>query len=1411
MAKRNPLHQSPSEPSRLVSDRSHQAMPLLPFEKQLIEILGCSEEEYRKFAAEAAWRGRTRPAEYAHIPDIVNVSATTIAIVSLVVGVASSAASYFLAPKPKIPSFRKSKDTRPGQTQTLDSITGTDRFSPTTGFDSRAELANYGDPIPIIFGRRTGNTGGILISPKLVWSRMFSYGTEQAAKLLFVVGEQGYAFGGSYDGILPPDLEGIFIGNGVLDAAYASTFAFYWKRNTTASGFSRIKAANLLYGTRGTGASGDPEKQDDVFSCPTRAGLIDTGFSSAHSLTNSTQFGCYGPIANGSAYRVNWRIVPFPREDDGSVIDYGNTQLLERVKITGDGNGSVSANDIRSGGMFGTGRNYSPRMGITAHNNTTVPDSEGRREVSVSIGDVIKFTISPDQIPSDFYAAGNVKVGDINSVINEERIAADNALQVGEIFMIARTVWQVTLRQIPVWRPEDNRAQVVELKCIDIVGSNRIGIVANAVLARNYLTDYETAPYFIGPSFYPLLRCSFAVVRNNRACDVTEIGLRSQVYQRLNGLCSFQTLPSPAELYASEVNKISLQSGTNTSYIRRASAFTVFVRPAGVDASGNPYSWTDFNIRFVVVGNEARDQFNYIRFAHPDTRQYEYKFIPKNGADMRNSSGSTDFWLLNAAASGGSELMQDVNTIYGRFTVSAPATKTFKTSIQQNVEFLNGPTPGSPGFTLRTLPSVIRLVRFFPEEEANRSYPSSINYLGVVAVPSSVSEGKMAAFAWEIFGSAVTSSVPSGGTTTAVAVEISGSRSITIRYTARKDFRIGHYSGESYTWTIVGFEVVSATGDWVLNEQFIAARNTSSSNPFRNAPGGPISSAGVLLSISGLRTIAEVQGRAQGLYEEFFGPARNVPVGTVGTYTATYVKPEGTLVVEFRSTSYSNFLHWSGANYLWNEPTITVNTELTNGTWFLDEVFSIFETTASTNPFREPGSVIVAAYQIKALTTVDLPPGLINSDRQFEGQSQYADLSFYRNLVEKSNIDSPEHSISYVNEMVANQFVPTYDNLTIAGLTLKASRNFSSLDQIRFWLSNGCPVKRFHPDEYNTIGPSNLFCDLVFHLLTDQVAGAGRVLNMTPDDPNLINTDDLITTAKFLRENRLFFDGAITSPINLREYISEVAPYYLCNFVISNGKFSLVPALPTTKSGAISTQPVTISALFTAGNILEDSFELEYLPAEERKDFQAVVRYRQSLRNQFPDEKTVTIRWADSGTDYVPIESFDLTGYCTSDYHAFLIGKFFLSIRRRVTHSIKFRTTPYGIDLAPGNFIKVITEASPYSSARNGTIGADGTITSVSEITNGTYQIVYYKADLGDVTEGSMTVSEGKVTQSDLWNSVFTIKEIVSSENVYMVEQLTINEEGVVEIVASDFPCDADLVSVMAKDVLTDSLFVFET
>ena len=1367
---------------------------------------------------EAMRRGLARPAGYEHIPDVRNDVVTV--VVSLALGVLTSAASYLLAPKPKAVSARGQQQIT---TQDLGSITGSSRFSPTTGFDSQAELANYGEPIPIIFGRYTGSTGGVLASPRLVWSRMFSYGTQQGVKLLFVIGEQGRDAGQTPQGIDPPDLEGIFIGNGTLSSIYRDTFAFYWKRNTTISGFSRIKAVNLLYGTRGSLASGDPESFDDVFSCPTRLSENDLGFSSVHSLSNNAEFGCFAPIANGTAFRVNWRVVSVPRIPDQD-DDPGNNLYFERLKIVGDQNGIQNADQVRTSGMNDTGRNYSRRMGITALNGVGVPNTTGVEERNVNKGDVIQFTISSAQLSENIYFNGvtRVSIDDINSSLNEERIAADNALQLGELFMIGRTVWQVVNRRLAVWRAEDKLDQIVELRCVDIIGLNRIGLVSPIMLTRDYLSDDvgRTNRLHAGAAYYPLMRFSLGNIRNNRPCDVTEIGIRSNVFQQLNGLCNFQTIPTPPELGLAEANRVNLVSGTINAYVRRASAFTIYLRPAGLDPSGQPYAWQPLGIRFVVVGNQPVDQYNFIRLRHPEARQYEFQFIPKNGADMRNAPADVDFWQLNASGSIGnagarSILSADFDTAYGRFNVTTVGTSVRKVVLQQNVEFASRPSTTST-ITTSSWPSAVGINTYLPDQEGTNTYLTAVSLIDAYSEPvGTFTQGRTGSFTHELFGRADTSSIPvNGATALTVRENLPNNQWVELRYTATKlALPAGHYSGQASYWTITEYAVINSSPNWRTGQEFIISRTIGASNPFRTVPGeGTITVSGVRLRVSGLSVTNQVQGRSQAFLEEVFGPARNFDFGTTRQATLTYTAGSKFIRFTLNSVVYNIPDHWSGQSKFWSSPTITpIRNSTTSTNWLIGDLFPITYTVSAANPFRTPGTTVGAQFVIQGVSRLELAPGTFSAERLFEEESQYADVTYYGNLVQKSNNSAAEHSIVYVNEMVNNLTTPTYDRMTVAGLSLKASRNFSSLDQIRFWLANGIPVTRFHPDDAaQPVGPSNLFCDLVFHLLTDPTSGLGRVLNMTPTNAPLINTSDLVRTARFLRSNRLFFDGAVSTAINVRQFIADTSPYFLCNFVISNGQFSLVPALPINAAGQISTGSITIKQLFTAGNILEDTFELEYLPAEERKNFQAVIRYRQETRNQLPQERTLAVRWADTD-EFMPSESFDMTAYCTSRDHAALVGKFFLSIRRRITHTVRFKTTPFGIDLAPGDYIRVVTESSPYSSARNGSISVSGVITSATTLADGQYPILYYKPGFEDVATGTMTVSGGKVAESTFWNSLFTVREITISQNVYMVEQLTLDEDGNVQITASEFPCDERLSSLIAQDVTTNGRYAFDT
>jgi len=70
-----------------------------------------------------------------------------------------------------------------------------------------------------------------------------------------------------------------------------------------------------------------------------------------------------------------------------------------------------------------------------------------------------------------------------------------------------------------------------------------------------------------------------------------------------------------------------------------------------------------------------------------------------------------------------------------------------------------------------------------------------------------------------------------------------------------------------------------------------------------------------------------------------------------------------------------------------------------------------------------------------------------------------------------------------------------------------------------------------------------------------------------------------------------------------------------------------------------------------------------------------------------------------------------------------------------------------------------------------------------------------------------MQVSNGVATDSAFFNAIFTITTVSTSENIYLVEQLTFEEDMTIRIVASEYPCDSAEVSELAKLVSNDAAF----
>ena len=149
-----------------------------------------------------------------------------------------------------------------------------------------------------------------------------------------------------------------------------------------------------------------------------------------------------------------------------------------------------------------------------------------------------------------------------------------------------------------------------------------------------------------------------------------------------------------------------------------------------------------------------------------------------------------------------------------------------------------------------------------------------------------------------------------------------------------------------------------------------------------------------------------------------------------------------------------------------------------------------------------------------------------------------------------------------------------------------------------------------------------------------------------------------------------------------------------------------------------------------------------------------------------------------------------------------------LSIRRRVDHIIEFKTTPSGLNLAPGNLIRVQSEASPYDTTRNGVIDETGLIKTPSPLDDGEHRTFVYRPGSDKVEEIKMQVKDNRVDDPSLFGALFNTPNTTRRFGFYQIETLGIEEDGAVMITASHHPVFADLKSKIVYDVLTEDEFV---
>ena len=543
---------------------------LLPYEIDLCESLGITAEEYWDFIFTAQETLKGRGKEYDLVPDVRN-DPVTLFVVNLVIGIAMTAISALLAPKPKAPNKRDPRRLDIAGSQ------GQQRYTKSNNFDSVQQLASLGEIIPLVFAERRGEYGGIRVDTDMLHSQLITSGNSQVlwAVMMFGLGKLGEA----------PDLNGFAIGDLLLRDFDPAKYKLYFKDSNGDP--NRIKSDDD-YDDSDLDV---PNSGDDAFPIYwPRSDSWQPFFSGVRTPSSKTQFGCHNPIANGHRFYVPLELV--------MVIDFSGNQAKEDSRAKRDK----------------VARPYPSLCGLT---KSWVQG--GRRYVEYKV-DGLNMSGDPARTDPDW--ARPWGLSDVASTNDERRIEADERLQPNQDMMIGSTLGRVVRRnQSGIWAPELNTSFTYTIRLDENVSPDMTG--------NGSLQDEDDKRGGAFPwARAAVQQAAVASLTNNRPCHATEIGIKSEVWRQLTGAVNKNGFPTPdtIEEYEHEGGQISV--GSVTKYTKRYSFFTLYARELGAD------NWVDItgSAVFAVRGTSPLSQYNTIHIEHPQFKAYEYRIVPVPGA-----------------------------------------------------------------------------------------------------------------------------------------------------------------------------------------------------------------------------------------------------------------------------------------------------------------------------------------------------------------------------------------------------------------------------------------------------------------------------------------------------------------------------------------------------------------------------------------------------------------------------------------------------------------------------------------------------------------------------------------------------------------------------------------------------------
>ena len=1278
---------------------------LLPYEVELCNALGITDKEYLQFLDLTYKYHKDSRKGYELIPDIrcdpVSAAAWYIGAhwsVKLAVTVAIAAATYLLTPKPKQP-----KDAPNLQ---VGGVQGRSRFNPVSGFESVQDLAVLGSFVPLVYAKK-----GVRVSSQLLWSQIRNtrYGQEINVICLFSHGELGKR----------PEFKTFAVGETFLDNFPKTKLRLYFSKGgransrmqpTTQQLFlndsNRLGITDFIEGTASntnTYEHRERKEYDDIDPFMVKVLKDDVNdsdskfewrpsFSSVKTPASTAKFGLYAPMPNGSAYKVNWELLLFPKGMDSTVAE---DLEVKRQKIV----------------------HFYPRY-VHLASSSYPEDLVGGVYKEVKSEDDFDLIIEKEEnelawidegesINSDRNKRWNKfspwGSGDAKAVADSTRVETDTNMALGEQYMVGSalaTVYQETDGDL--WTPH---------------------AVNNIFQGKRYKMKVDEPGHMSFPAkdsaFMPykaliVQKCDIGTFANTKECDETQIGIKSIVWRQISGNLNLNEVPSRERIVAYEKAGGNINVGSINKYVNRLSFFKLQVKILNTDTA-----WTDVledndtSKVFCVKGSTNQPQYNTINVKHLNSKPLEYRFVPVPGNVVLNLETHRNVYILNYAGELHThpiDLKDDegtvVVTVMVYFHAEIAGLPPFGTvdkgnALTNNIEWVRGglgvgfDVQGNPigdgsdavsdiypklnpaNDTWSSTPFVPTPQRFDPQSLTwwrvyyhggpwNRggSNPDANNYTYWGTGPGNVTAnwGRAGTATpternfkgTPVVGNSYFAPTPQGIALT--ATELAGGEVRWIYYFGgtlipvdrspviydRLDSEGALVFDKVHKWTspIEYFnEDGLATG---IFHRFRIARNPA-------ADGGGEDWRFTKI-VNGVKThyfaiSVEVQ-------------QRKVITPTVTTHdTVSYTagnnngsSGSGLIIKRIaRAWTDSNGQNRSSATYEIDNPG--------SGYFTGDTVRLAGSTTNYTDIHTVPFFTLTAG-----TPTVDsVHPDAY--DQQGEGTDFPSHNDYWLNQIDtnpnnaiadyflydtesSSHSNGPEHEITYINEIIhegekREDATINYEKLAIGGLRIGASSNLNQLASFSCFIEQGIKVQRLIDDlgvnkTINSLtGKSDLFestdniVEIVYDLLTNTDYGAGDIAGI-----KAVNVSDMQESAKYCLENKFRWNGIIDKELNLREFIFENAGYCFLDFCIVGGQFSLRPGLPTNGDGSIrydvtrDDMDKEVKALFTDGNMKD--LQVTFLTPEERRMFKATVIYRQDTKDGFPETKAKTIAYRKS-------------------------------------------------------------------------------------------------------------------------------------------------------------------------------------